>query len=139
MLAGLLSGEACTLYEELVASGGLPADGLTYQESALAKLLSHGLVWESTGPPRQIRAVSQAVALRRLLGSRQRELAEARTRTSTGRTFPSAPRRTRTREAASTWESISSSTPTSGCRRVTRWRGTCSTSCPDHSMKIRIS
>lgn len=81
MLAGLLSGEACALYDDLVESGGLPADGttgvLSHQDPALAELLSHGLVWESAGPPRRVRVVSRVVALRRLLGRRQRELAEA--------------------------------------------------------------
>jgi hypothetical protein len=79
--AGLLSDEANTLYDRLVASGGLPADGPAGVPDrwgpALAELSAHGLVWESAGPPRRVRAVSRPVALRRLLGSRERELAEA--------------------------------------------------------------
>ena len=75
MLAGLLSRGAYDLYDRLVTSGGLPVDGaLIQQEHALAELSSHGLLWESAG---RVRAVSQAVALRRLISSRQRDLAEA--------------------------------------------------------------
>jgi len=81
VLADLLTTGACALYEELVASGGLPADDatgvLSDHDPALVELLSHGLVWESAGPPRRMRAVSLPVALRRLLGGRQRQLAEA--------------------------------------------------------------
>lgn len=81
MLAGLLSHRASALYDELVSSEGLPVDGprgvARCQEPALAELSSHGLLWESAGPPRRVRAVSRAVALRRLISSRQRELAEA--------------------------------------------------------------
>jgi DNA-binding CsgD family transcriptional regulator len=81
VLAGLLSRKASALYDELVSSEGLPVDGpsgvATYQGPALAELSSHGLLWESAGPPRRVRAVSRSVALRRLISSRQRELAEA--------------------------------------------------------------
>ncbi len=81
MFAGLLSRGAHDLYDRLVTSGGLPMDGpsgiLEHQVTALEELSSHGLLWESAGPPRHVRAVSQPVALRRLIGARQRELAEA--------------------------------------------------------------
>jgi hypothetical protein len=78
MLAGLLSDEARALYDRLVDAGGLPAGVLP--EQALAELSSHGLVWESAEPSRGVRAVSQPVALRRLLGRRQQEIAEAQRR-----------------------------------------------------------
>lgn len=81
MLAGLLSRKASALYDELVSSEGLPVDGphgvATHHEPALAELSSHGLLWESAGPPRRVRVVSRTVALRLLISSRQRELAEA--------------------------------------------------------------
>ena len=81
MVADLLSPEAKRLYDRLVAGGGLPVDGpagpLGAAEPALAELSAHGLVWETAGPPRRLCAVSRPVALRRLLGHRQRELAEA--------------------------------------------------------------
>ena len=80
MFAGLLSAEAHALYERLIASGGLPGAALgdpAPADPALAELTAHGLVWEAPGPPRRVRAVSRPVALRRVLGRRQRELAEA--------------------------------------------------------------
>ena len=81
MLAGLLSHGAYDLYDRLVASGGLPVDGVPHHhEPALAELSSHGLLWESAGPPRRVRVVSEAVALRRLISGRQRELAAAHRR-----------------------------------------------------------
>jgi hypothetical protein len=70
----LLSASAEQLYARLLAHESVPGAELAAEHLALAELLDAGLAAESA---QQVRAVSPAAALGRLLVRRQREAMEA--------------------------------------------------------------
>jgi DNA-binding NarL/FixJ family response regulator len=75
-LAGLVSGEAESLYLRLRAAGTLRQDTFHESGAAAAELLETGIAFPAGAEEAVVRCVDPATALRLLIGRRQRELVD---------------------------------------------------------------